>query len=67
MSDAKKQFTISARSTGLVLGTYVGKTEAEALDAMARDAGYIDFDAASDVAGGSSSDFDVVEERRTER
>ena len=32
------------RRQGMILGTYEGKTEADALDALAQDEGYVDFD-----------------------
>jgi hypothetical protein len=47
-------YTITNRTSGLVLGVYQGATEAEALDAMARDAGYRDFADASEVTGDES-------------
>lgn len=42
MSSAKT-WTIENTTSGLVLGTYEGATAADALDAMARDAGYRDY------------------------
>ena len=36
--------------SGIVLGEYEGETEADALDALAQDAGYADFAAAREVA-----------------
>lgn len=45
------RYLISNRSSGAELGVYEGETEAEALDAMARDAGYDSFAAACVVTG----------------
>lgn len=45
------RFSISNHSSGADLGVYEGTTEAEALDAMARDTGYSDFDASCDTLG----------------
>lgn len=36
------RYQIENTKSGMVLGVYEGETEAEALDAMARDAGYRD-------------------------
>lgn len=41
-SQTKVLWTIENMSSGLVLGAYPGATAAEALDAMAREAGYAD-------------------------
>jgi hypothetical protein len=38
-----KQFEIANTHSGLVLGVYEGETADDALDAMARDAGYQDY------------------------
>jgi hypothetical protein len=43
-------FRIENTISGVVLGDYEGATEAEALDAMARDAGYSDYAACCEVA-----------------
>jgi hypothetical protein len=46
-----KHYRISNETTGLELGVYEGETQQEALDAMARDAGYADHAQATLVAG----------------
>ena len=46
------KFRIYNRTSGQELGTYDGDTETDALDAMARDAGYRDFADACDTVGG---------------
>ena len=38
--DAPRDYLITSRSTGAVLGTYEGETPADAIEAMHRDAGY---------------------------
>lgn len=45
------QYEISNRISGQTLGTYIGETCWEALDAMARDAGYRDYSQACQEAG----------------
>jgi hypothetical protein len=48
-------------SAGVDMGTYEGATEAEALDAMARDAGYRDQAEATDVVGPFEGTVEAVE------
>jgi hypothetical protein len=45
--------------SGLVLGIYPGANQAEALDAMARDAGYADYGAACEVAPAMEGEIEV--------
>lgn len=56
-----KTFRIENRASGLVLGEYEGDTQAEALDAMARDAGHTNFAAACEVTEEDGSDLIVTE------
>tara|TARA_R110000868_G_C10867151_1_gene761994 strand:+ start:1199 stop:1489 length:291 start_codon:yes stop_codon:yes gene_type:complete len=44
-------YTICNQTSGIDLGTYRGATPADALDDMARDAGYADYADACEVAG----------------
>jgi hypothetical protein len=46
-----RRFEISNSTTSVTLGTYSGETEAEALDAMAQDVGYADYEAMREVLG----------------
>ncbi len=45
-------FTITNTASGIVLGQYEAATEAEALDLMARDAGYADYASIPEEIGG---------------
>lgn len=56
-----KFYRITNTVSGLVLGFYEGTDEADALDTMARDAGYADHDAACDVATVEDGELSVVE------
>ena len=55
-------FQVFNRESGVALGIYQGANGAEALNAMARDAGYANFAAACDVASGD----DIVAEPANE-
>lgn len=55
-----KKFEIANRNSGLVLGVYEGETREQALDAMARDAGYADY-ASVPAEAGSEDDLSVME------
>lgn len=59
MDTTTQRWTIESRASGVVLGTYAGATAEEALDALARDAGYADHAAACAATGGDGSDLDV--------
>jgi len=52
-------FRIYNTISGIALGDYDGATEAEALDAMARDAGYADYAACCDVAPAKEDEISV--------
>jgi hypothetical protein len=49
-------------SAGVDMGTFEGATEAEALDVMARDAGYRDSAEAAEVAGPFEGTVEAVEQ-----
>lgn len=58
-------YTIENSKTGVVLGIYAGNSESEALNAMARDAGYKNYsDLLSSVPGASRSDLVLHEGNR---
>ncbi len=61
MESAMKTYTIANRVSGFEIGEYQGSTKAEALDVMARDAGYRDFSQACDVTGNDGDDLIVTE------
>lgn len=52
-----KKFQISNLTSGADLGTYEATTREDALDAMARDAGYESFVASCEVTGEDGSDL----------
>jgi len=52
-------FKITQTDSSVVLGVYAGDSEAEAIDAMARDAGYADADSMNAATGGSSDDLEL--------
>lgn len=56
-----KRFQIENTVSGLILGVYEGATEAEALDAMARDAGYADYAEAQKVAPADDGEIAITE------
>ena len=62
------KWTIENPTSGVVLGTYEGETEAEALDELARDAGYRDNAEACEVSAGEltvtpATDIELIIER----
>jgi hypothetical protein len=54
-------------SAGVDMGTFEGETEAEALDALARDAGYRDHEEATEVAGPFDGTVEAVERAASPR
>jgi len=56
-----KQYRIENRTSGVDLGAYEGETEQEALDAMARDAGYQNYEEAQATAPADDDDIVVTE------
>lgn len=55
------RYQIENTISGIVLGIFEGATEAEALDAMARDAGYRDYADACTVAPAQDGEIAVTE------
>lgn len=53
-------FTITNVVTGATLGTYEAKTPQEALDALARDSGYADYEDACDAKFVTESEIVVT-------
>lgn len=56
-------YRITNRTSGLDLGTFAADSPPAALDAMARAAGYYNYEHACDVAPTDDRDLDVVEVR----
>jgi hypothetical protein len=56
-----KSFAISNTISGADLGTYTGETADDALDAMARDAGYASYAACQEATGEQRTDLLVRE------
>ena len=56
-------YTISNRISGLVLGTYKAMSRTEALDLMAIDAGYTDYNHMLDVTGDCESELRITVSR----
>jgi hypothetical protein len=54
-------YRIINRRSGLDLGTYQGRTESEALEAMARDAGYPSYREMAEVAPVAEGDLQMIE------
>lgn len=57
----KRQYNIYNMDTGEDLGTYRASSEAEALDVMARDCGFADYDEAVATSGGVSREDAIAE------
>ena len=60
-----KTYRIENTLSGVDLGAYEGATEAEALDAMARDAGYTDYAEAQSVAPAAYGEIVATEMTKT--
>lgn len=54
-------YNICNKCSGVDLGDYEGETRAQALDAMARDAGYEDYEDFCEQFGDHSADLVVTE------
>lgn len=54
-------FNITSAASGADLGNYSGETKADALDAMARDAGYSSYAECCEVTGAERGDIIVTE------
>jgi hypothetical protein len=59
-----KYWNIGNKLSGMDLGVYEGDTPEEALDALARDAGYRDYSDALDQIGAKDGELVVVEVER---
>lgn len=57
-------YSISNKISGSFLGIYVAESEADALDAMARDAGYADYAEVLDTTDGTHGDLLIEENVR---
>ncbi len=56
-------FNICVKTSGVDLGDYEGTTEAEAIDAMAKDQGYKDFRAMCSITDPKDLDDEVERQR----
>ena len=56
-----KTYSITSKTSGADLGTYEAQSPAGALDAMAREAGYADYDDACRTSGDDGSHLVVSE------
>ena len=61
------RYRIENTTSGTILGTYEAKSEYEALDEMARDAGYVDYKAAQRLTTLDHNDLSVVEVQSQDR
>jgi hypothetical protein len=59
-SKAMKTYRIENEHSGLILGEYEGESEADALDAMARDAGYQSYRGLCHVNRADEDDSGIV-------
>jgi hypothetical protein len=60
-------YRITSRTSGPDLGIYYARSEADALDVLARDAGYQDFATACAVTGDDGADLRVEEHQAAPR
>jgi hypothetical protein len=61
MSNEILKYRIANPSSGVILGVYEGTSEDDALDAMAREAGYADYSEAQDAAPAGPDELIVTQ------